>query len=361
MASKPVEIRITEASISYVHPSRRNVFLAHEALETVWINKSTSGNDLFLLRSSPNDPRVAYSNKRLARLMDVVPAVAGSYNAAGQATRHIVWISPQGVLHSLRFSGNSQAETATAPLPVPDAELVDPPFTAQDGTLSVVLADRNGEAATLLRWQDQGRPLATRIRTSPPLRSPWGALWGRDGTLTLAWTAEDQRSVAALSFALAAAPPPSGGKVLFRAPGPILDLALGQRGRSDGAGFDCLLTVLFRDPSTNELVRKQVDVASGKPGSEVRLAADPALAARVVDSALAADLAPRYLIAAADGSIRFIDAAFARLLPVMAGGGKPLKASDYPSIVVTSTVGRLPRTYVRFVEGGKRLSYRPVD
>ena len=355
-ASSPAEIRIREAAVVYARPVR-NLTLLQEPRDIAWINRSGAGYDLFLLRSSPYAPPVTYSNRRIAWIGGAFAAAASAYNEAGQAVRHIVWITPAGVLQAVRLQDTSAAGAAlTFPLAARNQEIIGTPFTSRQGTLFVVLAAPDAEAI-LMAWKEGADPVVTPLGARLPAKSPRSLLWYRDESLVLAMTGADRKDASTVTVPLNRVARPALNPKAIAGTLPIVDITLAQRIRENDAGEDHLAVILSFDAGRNEFRRRRINLRSGAVEADEGFSAGPVAAMTLVDTALDWKLSPRYLFAGKDGAVFFVTADFARVTPLVTPAGKPVRTTDLPALEIASEFSKLPGTYVRYIDEGKRFLY----
>jgi len=362
ITAMPRTISIGEASIVYARQACTDIALAGQPRESVWINRGSAAHELYLLRSSPNAPAVAYCSRLIARLQDAAPAAAATYEAATQAVRHVVWPAPGNALAVVRLDGEaSSGEPRLIPLPGGNLQVLESAHTGRDGRLFVILRSTDGASAALIQVPDRDMQRAAPIAGGLPLRPPLHALWRRDNTLVLAWTGASGTDLYAAVVPLDPLPTAIAGRQILGGNHPIENIALAQRYRRDSRSYDSLAIVLMRDRLRNEFLRKRVDLAGGKVESEERFAAKAGTMGRVLESCLGADLNPRYLFEAPDGSVYFVNSAFSGSVQIVTAGKTPVRRSDFPAILIASSFSRLPGAWVRFVETGRRFAYMKVE
>jgi len=361
LSSRPAGIRISEASIVYSGRPSKAPFLAHAPFDTAWIQSGPAGADVYLLQSSPNAPDLAYSNRMAAHIPETVePRSALNCNAT-QASRHVAWILGNTFQAVLVTPGIPPPVPATVRLPAGKMEIVGLPFTSATGSLFAMLASREADAVLMMELRADGKPVFTPFEGIQPLRAPRGVLWGRDDSVTIAWTGLDGSSVFAAGMPLA----PGSWKMeparILTGSFPVIDITLAQRPRTSGQGWDRLAVVLSRSSSGREFYRRRIEIATRKVESEERFSADPAVPAALLECALAGDLTPRYLFAGTDGNARFVSADFSRIVPLVARSGKPVRAADFPAILIPSELSAKRGIYVRYIEDGNRFACLKVE
>jgi hypothetical protein len=356
--SKMVDCRVREALITQASLVR-NLFLINEPFDTAWIQGSPGASDLFLLRSSPRYPPVSYSNRPVARLAGVTQAVASAYNIAGQAVRHLAWLSAGGELHVARITGSGNAGQPLAfPLASPATQIIAWPFTSEQGTFFAVLTTLAGDAV-LFELPDGGRPQLTSLKQK--LSSPRRILWCRDHTLILAGTGDEPTEIRITLVTLDRAPRKTDIRVLPKTPFPIIDISLAQRYRESDSGADRLAVLLCHDSAGNLFIRRRVDLGTGRIESEQRFPSRIATGMSLIDSVLDRNLTPRYLFAAADGSVHLVSPDFTRETPVVSPQGRSIRRMDGPVLMVASEFSKLPGTYVRYIDDRKRFAFAKVE
>jgi hypothetical protein len=362
-AAKPVSIHIEEASPVSSIPMRNPLF-AEAPAESLWLNRSAQKYDLFLQLASASYPPVTLSSRRISTLSGPFKAVISMALSSQQKIRHVVWINGSGQtiqLNVVRLTGlvpETISGEYAVPEPVP--EILDLPFTDESGTLFVVLVDPDG-SASLFALSDSGRPSRTPLPLPSPMTGPRRSLWCRDGSLVLCWADGKQRQI---SFATVAPSAPARKPVVRRitaADFPVLDICLFQRYRESDSGYDRIAAVLFRDESENQLIRRIIHLDTGKTESETRFPATAALRWSLLEAVRTGDSGFRYLFASADGSVHFANSDFSRISPLVSPSGKPIRRTDCPSILIASEFSRLPGTYIRYIEDGKRFAWLQVE
>lgn len=356
--SAPVEIKVVEAAPVYARSVGLNAPLAHAARDTAWLHRSAGGFNLFLLRSSPRHPPVAYANFPLAKLPARASVWVSSYNSFPPMTQHAVWTLSDEKLWVVAFRGDIPLEAPFAiSLPSEDLEPVATPYSDERGNLHVLLATPDGDAASLLQLLGKQAPVFIPVKLGPPLVSPRSALWCKDEALALAWVGGEENEVYGAVARLSEPPRPIVPKKVFASEQPIVGLTLFQRPGPGGDNYERMMLVLSHDEANDIFQRWQIDVESGSAKEEGRFVADGAGNYRLMEAALQDDFIPHYLFAGPNGAVFYSDASFSGFAPVFNQMHKPVKTTDFPSLVSSTKFSKLPGKYVRYIEGGRQFAY----
>ncbi len=356
-SSKPSEFRVAEASIAFACLTG-SLLTAAEPSETAWINRGQAGYDLFLLRSSPYAPAVAYSNRRIARLAEPSPVRVSAYNVSGRPTHHMVWVAPGSKLQVARLSGDAQPEPPRSiSLPAEKMGLIDPPYTSEKGTLYVILVTSDGEAS-LLELTEGGKPVFRPLAILNP-NTPRRALWDRQDGLVFAFAGKDRKSFSVVIRKAGAAADDS--RRSYDTSYPILDISMGLRYRESDSGYDRVAVILCGDISKGEYLRRQVNLDSGKTEGELRFSSPIGPASTLLQAVLTRNFAARYLFSAPDGTVHFLNPDLSRNVALVARDGKMVRQAEFPTLMVASEFSRQPGIFVRYVEDGRRFSYIRVE
>jgi len=356
--SKAVEIKVAEAAPVYARTAVQNVFLSYSPRSTAWIHESGGGADLFFLQSSPANPAVTYSNLPMARLDTSADVFPSSFNISAPRIQHLLWASPNGNLQVIRFRSDLPPEAPLSlPLPHEDLQPIATPYSDEKGNLHALLATADGSPACLFQLIGKGTPAFHNIQAVPPLEGPRGALWYKDEVLAFAWVEPEGKDVYAAIVPLDAPPKQIPGKKIFTAGEAIIDLTLAQRFNAATEKFDRLAFVLGHDMVNDILLRWRINLADGQVEEENQFVADGIGNLRILQCVITDELAPLYLFAGPDGSVRFADSNFSAFVPVLNEMRKPVRAADFPGIVIPSRFSSAPGKYVRHIEQGKRLAW----
>jgi len=360
-ASREAAIRVGEAAPVWARTAKQNLFLAHEPRDAAWLHRSAAGFELFLMRSSPRNPQVIYSNRRLASLTTAVEPIPSSYNTAPPRVQHVVWTQPDGSLRIIRLPGNAPPEGPfTVPLPAKNLKPVETPFSDEEGTLHIVLANPDGNAAGLFQIPEKEAPAYHAFGLTSPIGSPRSVHWYKDGVLIFAWASPDAREVWALTSQLKPVPRATAPRRIFSADQPIIDLSLTQRYDLAKEKYNRLLIALCRDGTRERLLVKRMDVGAGRVELEQQVDVPGAGALTFLHSVLKDDLTPVYLFSLPDGSLTVASPGLSGSRPLLDSAGKPIGKESFPALVIPTGFSRMPGIYLRYIEAGRRFSYAKV-
>jgi hypothetical protein len=355
--SAPATFKVVEAAPVYARTARPNFAGQREASETAWLHKTGAGHGLYLMRSSPKSPLVAYSNTPLAQLPFPAEVIPSCHNSVTCPSDHLVWMAEDGSLQVLRHKAGVVSDPIlSVPLPSADLEPVGTPYSDGKGNLHLVLAAEGGTPAFLCQVSDRTNASFRPFDSTVPLGSPRSVLWGGDETLTVAWVGADEREVMAATVSLAALPPRIAGKKLLTASHAVIDLSLAQRSREEAEGYERLLFVLAFDDVKDILYRTRVNLSSSETGEPERFVVDGVGNLVLRDSILDEDLNAQYLFAGADGAVVHADGSFSRLVPVLTASRRPVTVAHCPGLVVTSKFSKLRGAFLRYIEDGRKLA-----
>jgi len=360
-ASRETAIRVGEAAPVWARTAEQNLFLAHEPRDTAWLHRSAAGFELFLMRSSPRNPQVIYSNRRLASLTAAVEPIPSSYNITPPRLQHVIWTQPDGSLRIIRLPRFAPPEGPFAVLlPGKDLKPVGTPFSDEEGTLHVVLAEPEGRAAGLFQIPERGTPAYHEFALTSPIGSPRSVRWYKDGILMFAWASPDAREVWALTSQLKPEPRATAPRRIFSADQPIIDLSLTQRYDLAKEKYDRLLIALCRDKMRERLLVKRVDVGAGRVELEQQMDVQGTGALAILHSALRDDLTPVYLLSLPDGSLAVAQPGLSGSSRLLDSAGKPVGREPFPALDIPTRFSRMPGIYLRYIEAGRRFSYAKV-
>jgi hypothetical protein len=168
--SNRVSLRVTQIQPVYASTAAQNLLVPQQTRDTVWINRTASGFDLFLLQASTKNPDVVYSNRRIASLAAAEQPVPSSYNIAAPKIQHVIWASDDGNLHVIRIPrGGVPGEPAVIALPDKDLKPVESPYTDDAGNLSLVVATADGKNAGLFLVPADGKTSFSPIQSASPV------------------------------------------------------------------------------------------------------------------------------------------------------------------------------------------------
>lgn len=360
--SKEVDFQVAEAAPVFARAARQNLPLAHEPRDTAWLHKTSSGFDLFLLRSSPKNCEVTYANVPIAHLTALCEPVPSSYNLAHPIMRHIVWDDGAGNLKILPLPKDAPAAVPfTVPLPMEDLAPIETPYSDEKGRLHVLLATPEGTTAVLVQLRGSDKPTFCPIETKPPVGPHRAALWCKDEVLVAGWIGPDEKEVYAVEIPLGSPPRPIVPRRVFSAEQPIINLLLAQRAQEGATGYDRVAVVLCHDEVNDIVYRKRIHLGSGEVEIDEKFIVNGFGSKKLYQAVLTGDLMSRYLFVSASGGVEFANASFSRFLPVLDVGRKPVRTASFPTLIVPTRFSTLPGSYVRYIDGRKRFVHVKVE
>jgi len=367
--STPATITIKPASPARALASLPSAVFARAPRLSSWLNRGASGFSLCLLATSPNDPRVALSNRSLTTLPSDVEVFPASANGNPPAADYLVWIEGGSLLRSLRLPAEVAPDSPVdVPLPGSGLQIVGRPFSDEKGVMWTVLADTEGTRATLIKLVPGAPASATPINPSPPMSGCREVQWTRDEQLILLWTGENTREIHGALTALKAPTNPLTGRRLFTAPQPVIHLKSYIHYDQQRETYTPMCIALCRDEALDLFLSVRVNLATGAMVSKEEFIADGMGDLTVLQGEIDGDNTAAYLMADPDGNVHYAPPELADTAPIILVDAiphldipeVPLTAKMHPLLHAAGRLSNRPGFYLRYIEEGTHFSTKKL-
>lgn len=358
--SKIIFIKVLKSAPVYSETFQDYLRVTSHPIRTTWINREKDGLHLFIMENSQYLPSNIRSNRRILKIEEIQKVIPSILASRGQGAEHLMWIQADTV----RVASLDQRvlkDLRAIRLPAPSFQILEPPFTDEDGTLYFVVVSKEKDVTI---FQLVSCSLEGEIKTEEICRfrgdfTKYCIIYDEEPRLHMTWASESgdifytwfdlEKSVKA----------ESGPKMLVRSKPPILDLEVSKACEDDYGNLQLLLHIVNYE-SLNELHSHLINVGTQETVLHSFSLLPELNGLRLLQTILDLECRPHYLFQDRLGSLWF--KAFEGGLVRVTGEGETCPGNvDYPVLLVSSNLSLNYGIYLRYVKDRSSFVYKKLE
>jgi hypothetical protein len=359
--SEPVSFKVLKSAPMYSKTFQDSLRATSNTIRTAWISKEKDGLHVFLMENSQYYPSNLKSNRRVLKIEEIqrtYPSVLGS---ADQDTEHFIW-SQAGTVRVATLQQRVLRDVKAVKLKVPCLQILEPPFTTEDGKLHFVVTSREGEHTIfkLVSYSLEGKAEVEEICRFSGGFTKYCIIYDVEPRLHVAWASESG-DISYTWFDLEKFKKTEGEpEMLVKGKPPILDVQISKAcGIREGKLQPFLFFAYFEAP--NELHSHLISVDSGETLLHSFFPLPEPESLVLIQTILDLECRPHYLFQDHHGALWFKAFEQAELVRVTEEGEAYPGNVDYPVLLVSSNLSLNYGIYLRYIKDGSGFVYKKLE
>lgn len=360
--SDVVQINVIPCNAAYHKGVKTSIRLAYAYLKTVWFNQVGDDFEVFLLESSPNYPPNTFRNNKLFTIKDSYKIIPAAYNTDPSPTTHICWLDELYELNVVSISKERvPGKVKNYRLNLKEAELIESPFTDQQGNLHGLLSNNSGKEIIYFRVSTESQ---IEFHKLIPLKTNLGKLsvmWDRNEIMHLIWNEKKESSIYYSNMILNKKYESPQIKALCKFDSQIASLQLFQTSEQKSEFYSEKISVLTFNNQSLKWQNWAIDIAIPEPKLIEGLSGVATSNFSLHSSNLTVENVPIYLFNYSADDIYYYSSSKQNLEPLISSDGKILKSDSQPEMITTAVFSHKPGVYIRYISDSKEFKYLKIE
>jgi hypothetical protein len=359
--SKPISVKVLKSTPDYSKTYQDYLRINSYPVRTAWINSEEDGLYLFIMENSQYQPSNIRSNRRILKTDESPKACTSILASPEQLTEHVMWIQ-EDPPRIATLEKRVLKDVKKVRLPIQDFKVLEPPFTAMDGSLYFVVVSKEKGTTT---FRLIGCPNEGKIKTEEICRfsgdfTRYCIIYDEESRLHMAWASESG-SIFYIWYDLEQSMKAEGEpKMLVTCKPPVLDLQLSKACEDEEGNLQLLLHFAnYEFP--NELHSHLINVDSKKELSHSFFPLPEQASFVLIQTVLDLNCRSHYLFQDGHGTLWFKAFEGAELLRATEEGESYPGNIDDPMLLASSNVSANYGIYLRYTKDKSRFIYKRLE
>lgn len=357
-----VEINVVPCNTVYHKGVNTSIRLAYAYIKTVWFNQVGDDFDVFLLESSPNYPPNTFRNNKLLSIKDSYKILPAACNTDPSPKTHICWLDELQELNVVTVSKERvPGKVQNYRLNLKEAELIESPFTDQQGNLHGLLSDNSGKEIIYFRISAENQIESHKLLSLKTGLGKLSVMWDRNETMHLIWNEKNESIIYYLNIILNKKYESPQIKALCKFDSQITSLQLYQTSVPNSELYSEKISVLTFNNQSLKWQNWVIDTAAPEPKLNEVLSGVTTSNFSLFSSKLTVENVPIYLFNYSADDIYYYSSSKQNLEPLISSDGKMIKSDSQPEMITTAVFSHKPGVYIRYISDSKVFKYLKIE